>query len=215
MCGALLRAGAVCALPPFKNPILVARAMLEDGARVLMAGDGAAAWAEARGFVREDPERMITGASRAHLEEVLRARGAAEAWSGGTVGCVARDRLGHLAAATSTGGLVGKPRGRVGDSAIVGAGTYADDAAGAVSNTGDGEAFVRAVAAKSAVEYMRAGASLGEAFALVLEHLEERLGGRGGSIGIDALGFVGWSRTTAAMGWAAAADGWGVVESGF
>lgn len=215
MCGALLRAGAVCALPPFRNPILVARALLEDGARVLMSGEGAARWAEARGFVREDAERMITDASRARLAAVLRAQGGGESWSGGTVGCVVRDRDGRLAAATSTGGLVGKPVGRVGDSAIIGAGTYADDAAGAVSNTGDGEAFIRAVAAKTAVEHMRAGASLVEALALVLDHTDARLGGRGGSIGIDALGFVGWSRSTTAMGWAAAAEGWGAAESGF
>jgi beta-aspartyl-peptidase (threonine type) len=215
MCGALLRAGAVGALPPFKNPILVARAMLEEGERVLMCGEGAAAWAEARGFVREDAARMITGAARDRLAAQLAARVGAEPWSGGTVGCVARDRSGRLASATSTGGLVGKPRGRVGDSAIIGAGTYADDAAGAVSNTGDGEAFMRAVAAKTAVETMRAGASLSEALSLVLDHVDVRLGGLGGSIGIDALGFVGWSRTTAAMGWAATAEGWGAVEGGF
>ncbi len=215
MCGALLRAGSVCALPPFRNPIRVAGAMLEEGRRVLLAGEGAAAWAEAHGFTRELPERMITERSRERLAAVQRALAEAESWSGGTVGCVARDRSGRLAAATSTGGLVGKPRGRVGDSAIIGAGTYADDAAGAVSNTGDGEAFMRAVAAKSAVEHMRAGARVAEALALVLDHVELRLGGLGGSIGIDALGFIGWCRTTRAMSWAAAAEGWTDVERGF
>ncbi len=214
MCGATLDAGGVCNLPPFQHPIAIARAILLEGRSVLLAGDGAAAWAEARGFHRVDGASMTTEGARARLEAVR--RGAVEAtWAGGTVGCVARDRDGRLAAATSTGGAVGKPRGRVGDSPIIGAGTYADDAAGAVSNTGDGEAFLRFVAAKTAIEHMRSGASCVEAVAMVLESMGRTLGGYGGTVAIDALGFVGWARTTAHMSWAAFGEGWTDPQSGF
>src|SRR5207248_11318523 len=102
--------------------------------------------------------------------------------SGGTVGCVVRDAAGNVAAATSTGGMVLKRRGRVGDSAVIGAGTYADDAAGAVSCTGPGEAFIKAAAAKQAVLAMGAGREPAQAAREVLP-LVRRYGGKGGLIG--------------------------------
>lgn len=214
MCGATLDAGGVCNLPPFKHPIAVAKAMLLEGRRVLLAGEGAAEWAERHGFARVDAAAMTTDAARARLEAVR--RGVVEPnWAGGTVGCVVRDREGRLAAATSTGGVVGKPRGRIGDSPIIGAGTYADDAAGAVSNTGDGEAFLRFVAAKTAIEHMRSGASCVEGISMVLESMGRTLDGYGGTIAIDALGFVGWARTTMNMSWAAFGEGWNEPQSGF
>ncbi len=207
MCGATLRAGAVGALPAFQNPIAVARAILEEDRWVLLCGEGAAKWAESRGFSRASAQAMITEASRARLSAVLR-NGGHGGWAGGTVGCVVRDAQGHLAAATSTGGIVGKPIGRMGDSALIGAGTYADHSAGAVSNTGDGEAFMRTVAAKMAVENMRAGASKSEAIVMLLEEIDRRLGGLGGTISIDALGVLAWARSTRTMSWAAAAESW-------
>ena len=214
MCGKTLRAGAVCALPAFQHPVAIARAILDDGLRVLLAGDGAAVWAEKHGFSKAEAASMITDAARARLASV-RTSGESGAWAGGTVGCVVRDRRGSLVAATSTGGMVGKPKGRIGDSAIIGAGTYADDAAGAVSNTGDGEAFLRAVAAKMAVETMRSGASCSEAVGFVLQDIALRLNGLGGTIAIDALGSVSWGRTTRTMSWAAAAEDWDTIHEGF
>jgi beta-aspartyl-peptidase (threonine type) len=118
--------------------------------------------------------------------------------SGGTVGCVARDAAGGVAAATSTGGMMLKRRGRVGDSAVIGAGTYADDAAGAVSCTGVGEIFIKAVAAKQAVEAMRAGRTPAEAAREILQ-LVRRYGGDGGLICVDAQGRIGLGFDTPRM----------------
>jgi beta-aspartyl-peptidase (threonine type) len=123
---------------------------------------------------------------------------AAGASSGGTVGCVARDAAGRVAAATSTGGTMLKRQGRVGDSALIGAGTYADDGAGAVSCTGHGEAFIRAAAAKQAIEALRAGRSPTEAAREVLPAVR-RQGGSGGLICVDAAGRVGFAFDTPRM----------------
>jgi beta-aspartyl-peptidase (threonine type) len=139
--GAELRAGAVCALQGFAAPISVARAALEDGLHLLYAGPGARAFALRRGFSPVPDEQLITEAARAALEKA-RADPAAMGWAGGTVGAVVIDRRGDLAAATSTGGLVNKSPGRVGDSPLIGAGTYADNEAGAVSTTGHGEGMI-------------------------------------------------------------------------
>ena len=145
--------------------------------------------------------------------EAARARGAAAGRGGGTVGCVARDGAGRVAAATSTGGLLLKLPGRIGDSAVIGAGTYADDAAGAVSCTGAGEAFIKAVAAHRAVEAMRAGASPGAAAREALAWAR-RHGGAGGVICVDAAGRVGRAFDTPRMAHAWI-DGAGVSGSGF
>ncbi|HVZ89572.1 MAG TPA: isoaspartyl peptidase/L-asparaginase, partial [Polyangia bacterium] len=114
----------------------------------------------------------------------------AAAPGGGTVGCVARDGTGRLAAATSTGGVLLKRRGRVGDSAVIGAGTYADDGAGAVSCTGLGEAFIKAAAAKQVVEALRAGQP-GQAAARAALDQVRRYGGDGGLIWVDREGRLG------------------------
>ena len=123
--GSELRAGGVCALPPFLHPIAIARAVLEDGRHVLYAGEGAARFAREHGFAPVSSEVMTTPAARARWA-AARAGLAGEGWAGGTVGAVARDAKGAVAAATSTGGLVNKRLGRVGDSPLPGAGTYAD-----------------------------------------------------------------------------------------
>jgi beta-aspartyl-peptidase (threonine type) len=138
MNGADLRAGAICALAAFKNPIAIARAVLDDGRHVLYAAEGARAFAAAHGFVEVDPESLVTEVARAAWEAAKRS-GAAAGWAGGTVGAVARDASGHVAAATSTGGTMNKRPGRVGDSPLIGAGCIADDESGAVSTTGHGE----------------------------------------------------------------------------
>ena len=200
--GSELRAGAVCALPPFLHPIAIARAALEDGRHVLYAGEGAAQFAREHGFEPVSSESMTTEAARARWV-AARAGRAGEGWAGGTVGAVARDAKGTVAAATSTGGLVNKRAGRVGDSPVPGAGTYADDEGGAGSATGAGEAILRVVLAKSAIEALRAGTRPEPAARAAIGALGARVGGTGGLILVDRAGRLGLARNTASMSWAA------------
>jgi len=205
MDGATLRGGGVCALPPFLNPIAIARAMLEDGRHVLMAADGAARFAREHGFVPSTSEAMTTPDARASWQKTR--SGAPATDSKGTVGAVARDILGHVASATSTGGIPGKRPGRVGDSALLGAGTCADDDAGAASTTGAGEAIIRVNLARAVIEQMRSRVSPEDAAREGIRLLATRVGGTGGIILVDRAGRLGWARNTPSMTWAAAAEG--------
>jgi beta-aspartyl-peptidase (threonine type) len=200
-----LRAGAVCALPPFVHPIAIARAVLDDGRHVLYAGDGARRFAVDRGFTPSTAEAMTTDAARANWLAVHRQH-APDAWAGGTVGAVARDMRGSVAAATSTGGLTAKAPGRVGDSPLVGAGTYADDDGGACSFTGLGEAAIRLGLAKTAADAMRARVAPEEAARAAIRALGGRLQARGGVILVDRFGALGWARNTETMSWAAQSE---------
>ncbi len=140
--GHTLRAGAVGSVTGIQNPIRLARALLEDGRHVFLVGSGAETFAKSRGLTQIDPASLVTAAQK---KDWLDHRG--------TVGAVACDAFGHLAAATSTGGLRGKHPGRIGDSPVIGAGTYADRRV-AVSCTGDGESIMRTVLAhRVAVSY--------------------------------------------------------------
>jgi L-asparaginase / beta-aspartyl-peptidase len=204
MDGRTLRAGAVCALPPFANPIAIARAVLEDGRHVLYAGEGAARFAVGRGFARTTSEALTTRLSLARLE-AARAKPSSRPRGGGTVGAVALDRSGNVAAATSTGGRTNKRPGRVGDSPILGAGTYADHLAGAASATGDGEAVIRVCLTKTAIDRMRSGMTPEEAARVCIDLLASRGQGTGGVILVDTTGRLGFARSTAGMTWAAAA----------
>jgi beta-aspartyl-peptidase (threonine type) len=134
--------------------------------------------------------------------------------SPGTVGAVARDARGALAAATSTGGRLLKAVGRVGDSPIPGAGNYADDRAGAASATGDGDAILRVALTRTATDLIRAGLHPEEAARAALGMLVERTGGTGGLIVVDPLGRLGWARTTRTMSWAAFSEAEPHDESG-
>jgi len=203
--GTTLRAGAVCALPPFKHPIAIARAVLDEDRHVLYAADGARDFALGRGFQPALALEMITERARADLAEVLAKR--AEPVEAGTVGAVARDQRGRLAAATSTGGITGKHRGRVGDSPILGAGNYADDARGAVSCTGQGEGFLRITMASRVLAEMQAGTSPDQAAARALEFLQQKLGKIGGVIVVSPSGLLAWARSAAQMPCAHAWDG--------
>jgi beta-aspartyl-peptidase (threonine type) len=199
--GTGLRAGAVCALPPFANPIAIARAVLEDGRHVLYAAEGAARFALERGFARATSDAMTTEFARARWVQVH----AAQATGGGTVGAVARDVRGGVAAATSTGGRVDKRVGRVGDSPVLGAGTYADDEAGACSATGNGEAILRVGLTRGAADLLRAGVHPEEAARAAIRAMGARVGGTGGVIVVDRTGRLGFARNTRSMTWAAAA----------
>jgi len=189
MDGSTLRSGAVGAMPPFEHPIDVALSVLEDGRYHLLAGEGAASFAEARGFTRAHPDRMTTERRRTELQQGTQS-------GGNTVGAVALDANGGLASATSTGGIAGTEPGRIGDTPIVGAGTYAN-AAAACSCTGDGEAFARACTAFWACEHAGRGAQLAcdEALAIVRDSFQ----GCGGLILLDATGEVGIGRTSPRM----------------
>jgi beta-aspartyl-peptidase (threonine type) len=146
MDGATLAAGAATGITATRNPIRLARAVMEQSPHVFLSREGADQFSRAQGLPQEPPAYFETGERRRQLEE-MRAHPEAEQFDMhlkyGTVGAVALDRRGHVAAATSTGGLTGKRWGRIGASPIVGAGTYADDRAGAVSATGAGEYFIR------------------------------------------------------------------------
>ena len=214
MDGADLRAGAVCALPAFEHPIAIARRVMDDTPHVLLAGEGATRFALAQGFTRADEEAMITEASRKRWKQARENKGV-EGWAGGTVGAAARDARGHVAAATSTGGMVNKRVGRVGDSPLIGAGTYADDEAGACSTTGHGEAMIRILAAKRAVDGMRDARPEASARA-AMAHMHARTAQTGGVILVGNDGSLGLARTTRTMTWAAiCSDADASTASGF
>jgi len=180
MDGAARKAGAVASLVGFESPIGVARAVMEKTPHVLMGGQGAAAFAAKHGLATVEPGYYTPAATRLVQPGEL---------AHGTVGAVARDGEGRLAAATSTGGLLGKTAGRIGDTPLIGAGTWADKRV-AVSCTGQGEYFIRAnVAADVSARMAYAQQSIHAAAAGALADMAA-LGGDGGLIAVDADGAV-------------------------
>jgi isoaspartyl peptidase/L-asparaginase-like protein (Ntn-hydrolase superfamily) len=174
------RAGSVACVTGVRNPVRAARAALEDGRHVMYVGDAAREFAAEAGVELCGEEWHATPRQRRVLAAGV------VGWAAGTVGCVARDEQGRLAAATSTGGTMGQRRGRVGDSPLIGAGTWADDASVAVSCTGDGENIIRTAMAHEIDALVRyAGGSLDEACTQALATLE-RYGGHGGLIAVTA-----------------------------
>ncbi len=176
------RAGSIACVTGIRNPVRAARAVLEDGRHLMLVGDAAREFAAEAGVELCGDDWLVTHGQR----EALAA--GAQGWAAGTVGAVARDAAGRLAAATSTGGTMGQRSGRVGDSPLIGAGTWADDATVAVSCTGDGEAIIRTAMAHEIDALVRhAGRSLEQACAEALAALERR-GGHGGLIAVSARG---------------------------
>ena len=207
MDGAALAAGAIAAVRGIANPVRLARAVLDDGEHVLLVADGAAGFAREIGMPQVDENTLITPQRRGQLERALRQGRVAldhDEPAPGTIGAVARDQYGHLAAVTSTGGMTGQRAGRVGDSAIPGAGVYADDATAAISATGHGEHFLRGVFAKELADRIEhRGLGGREALAASLQRLHERINGYGGAIVIDRDGRCAAGTTTPRMlhGW--------------
>ena len=200
-------AGAITGVATVKNPILLALEVMRASEHVMMSGAGADAFARARGLELVPNEYFYTDRRRRELSERL-------AGVHGTVGAVALDRHGHLAAATSTGGMTAKRYGRVGDSPIIGAGTYADDATCAVSSTGWGEYFIRGVVAHDISAMMAYGRlSLDQAARRVIHDKLTVAGGTGGVIAVDKRGNVAAPFNTLGMyrAWIAA-DGTRRVE---
>lgn len=190
MDGATLRAGAVACVSRVRHPVLAARAVMERSAHVLLVGAGAEDFAQGQGLEMVAPDYFSTEARRQDWRRALAA--VTQPHLGpklGTVGAVALDAQGNLAAATSTGGMTGKRAGRVGDSPLIGAGTYADNRTAAVSCTGSGEMFIRAVAAHDVCARMAyGGLSLEAAAREVVMNLLPSIGGHGGLIAVDAQG---------------------------
>ena len=219
MDGRTLGAGAVASVARVRNPVRAARVVMEQSGHVLMAGDGAERFLSTQGVALVDPDYFTTPD---RLDQLRRAQAAgagmlldhdgaskAAASSGdpidpdrkfGTVGAVALDLSGNLAAATSTGGMTNKRPGRVGDTPIVGAGCYANNATVAVSTTGTGESFIRAVSAYDVSALMEyTGIGLEEATRRVVMDKLPRVDGRGGLVAVDRFGNVALPFNTEGM----------------
>jgi beta-aspartyl-peptidase (threonine type) len=194
MQGRTLQAGAVCGVTRIKNPVLLARDVMEHSDFVLLSGVGAEDFAATRGFEFMPQSYFYTAARWRQLERIRSGDTGLSALTiahVGTVGAVALDQQGDLAAATSTGGMTGKRYRRIGDSPLIGAGTYADNRSCAVSATGHGEVFIRAAVAHDIGARMRYGQrALADAVReVVLEELPA-MRGEGGVIAIDARGEI-------------------------
>ena len=218
MDGASLRAGAIACVSRVRRPVRAARAVMEESDHVLFAGAGAEEFARRLGLEMVEPSYFSTEARREQLHRalgtdraVLDHDGAALAFRApappleergkmGTVGAVAVDAHGNVAAATSTGGMTNKQPGRVGDSPLIGAGTYADNATAAISCTGTGEMFIRLAVAHDICARMRyAGLSLERAAEVVMQEALPAIGGRGGLVAVDRHGNISMPFNTEGM----------------
>ena len=217
MDGATLNAGAVAGVTRIKNPIDLAVAVMDDSPHVMLAGKGAERFAEEQGFEMTDPSYFYTENRFRSLQRVKERENTDKDnnagisyeefnmseyndYKFGTVGCAALDKNGNLAAGTSTGGMTNKRWNRIGDSPVIGAGTYANNKTCAVSSTGWGEFFIRGMVAydiSAMMEY--GGASLQDAASKVIQEKVPALGGDGGIIAIDKDGNVAMEFNTAGM----------------
>jgi len=193
--GDRLQCGAVAAVPRIANPITLARRVLEARRHVLLVGDGALAFARSVGVPECDAASLVTARQQRRHAEVAPRR----ATPGGTVGAVALDRSGTIAAATSTGGTIGKLPGRVGDSALIGCGTYAESSIGGVSCTGDGEAIIRVVLGHRALYFLKDADDPEYAAKIAVDLLVEEGRGHGGLILLDWRGRAGYACSTPLM----------------
>lgn len=192
MDGSNLKAGAVARVKTVKNPISAARKVMEETWHVMLSGDGADKFAKEQGLDIVDPNYFYTQRRWDSLKKIQDEKH-------GTVGCVALDKHGNLAAGTSTGGLTNKRWGRVGDSPIIGSGTYANNQTCAVSGTGQGEYFIRGNVAYDVSAIMKyKGKSVGEAAQNVIRKLSD-MGGNGGIITMDSKGNISMPFNTAGM----------------
>lgn len=194
MDGTDLRFGAVACVRTVQNPVSLARAVMERTPHALLAAEGAEALARELGMARIDPAWLVTARARARWAQRREPRST----SGGTIGAVALDRRGCVAAATSTGGMTGKRRGRIGDSPLPGAGTYADAEAGAASATGHGEAILRVCLTHAVCGWMRAGECAQAAAERGVRSLG-RVKGEAGVIAVDRHGGFGVALNTERM----------------
>ena len=201
MDGRMRAAGAASGISATKNPIGLARAVMEKSPHVMLSGKGADQFSREQGLEQADPSYFATPERRRQLDEMKSNK---LSWFDvdmkyGTVGAVALDSSGHVAAATSTGGMTGKRWGRIGDSPIIGAGTYADDRACAISATGSGEYFIRVgVAHEICARIRMKGESAKAASDAVIAEMGE-MGGTGGVIIVSPKGEADWSFNSPGM----------------
>lgn len=195
MRGANKKAGAMASVTNIKNPIKGARAVMEESKHVMLVSDGAEKFAKEQGLTMKDSAYFWTHSRYKSLQKVLKKEKSIKGKDGipqktlGTVGALALDKKGNLAAGTSTGGMTNKKYGRVGDSPLIGAGTYADNTSCAVSATGHGEYFIRNVVAYDVGAHMKyRDMPLKKAADTVIHHKLKALGGKGGIIGLDQAG---------------------------
>jgi beta-aspartyl-peptidase (threonine type) len=214
MDGRALDAGAIAGVRGVRNPVVLARAVMEKSDHVFLIGGGAEEFAREQGLAFEDAAYFLTEARVAELAEAKKRQAIApdhlldEGGKHGTVGAVARDMWGNLAAATSTGGVTNQALGRVGDSPVIGAGTFADNATCAISCTGVGEHFLRTALARTAalfVEYRGMGAA--EAADAGIQLLVDKVRGMGGLIIVDRNGACARAYSTPGMRSATAQNG--------
>ncbi|MGA9853545.1 MAG: isoaspartyl peptidase/L-asparaginase [Gammaproteobacteria bacterium] len=187
MDGATLKAGAVAAVSGIRNPVILAREVMEAGPHILLAGSGAYDFAKQHGIETCNPAQLVVAAQRAHWEK-----------EHGTVGAVALDAHGHLAAATSTGGIFHKLPGRVGDTPLIGCGTYANEYA-AVSCTGLGEDIIRATLARHAAYLVEQGMDAETAARQAVAWFSDKTRSEAGLILVDRRGQASFARNTANM----------------
>ncbi|HEX9038968.1 MAG TPA: isoaspartyl peptidase/L-asparaginase [Ktedonobacterales bacterium] len=232
MDGETLSVGAVAGVERIKNPIALARAVMASP-HVLLIGAGAEQFATESGIALIEPATLITEAQRgrwqrgysdaeAQADAALRGLDTGgvsqhvhtDSDKHGTVGAVAIDARGRIAAGASTGGLAGKHPGRVGDTPLPGCGYIAEDGIGGVASTGHGEAFIRLTLARRALEFMAGGMSAQAAAEAAIRLLGERTDGQGGMIILDAQGRPGFARNTAAMAYAYMLEGAAEIVAG-
>lgn len=200
MDGNTLRAGAIAGVRDIKNPVRVAKAVMEKSEHVMLSGVGASQFAKEQGFVPVDNSYFQTEKRLKSLQEILlKERKAGIGDKHGTVGCVALDMDGNIAAGTSTGGMNNKKYGRIGDSPVIGAGTYANNETGGFSCTGHGEFFIRLGFSRdisALIEYKQLNIA-----AACREEIRKltRLGGTGGVIGLDRKGNIAMEFNTSGM----------------
>lgn len=204
MDGRDLNFGAVAAVQRVRHPITLARLVMTESEHAMLTGAGAEAFAREQGLPLCLPEELVAESALKHWQ-------AAATAPSGTVGAVALDADGNLAAATSTGGTFNKHPGRVGDSPLVGCGAYADNRTGAVSATGMGEALMKVVISKAACDLLAQGMTAQEAADAAIVLLAERTTGQGGLIVLDWLGRVGIAHNTPYIAHAAVTAGGKVI----
>jgi beta-aspartyl-peptidase (threonine type) len=218
MDGQELRAGAVAAVQGISNPITLARRVLESE-NVLLVAEGAVEFARAAGVPECNPQELIVERELRLWEDWRREKVSLDGEAPGngirdTVGAVALDSHGNIAAGDSTGGSPFKHPGRVGDSPLIGSGVYADNEVGGAACTGWGEGITRVVLAKTTLDLIGQGQPVQRAAELAVELLRERVDGRGGVIVVDGSGHVGFAFSTAALARAYLTEGMGVPVVG-
>jgi L-asparaginase / beta-aspartyl-peptidase len=207
MDGRTLAFGAVAAIGNVRHPIKVARSVKDSTKHCMLVGEGATQFAKEMGFEMLEDHCLVSERELARWKDIQRIKGfhQRDAFSGGepapmgTVGAVAIDEVGDIAVATSTGGTPNKMSGRVGDSPLVGCGTYADNSSAGVSATGYGEALMKICVARRVCQSIEAGKSARSAANEAIAYLEKRVGGHGGVILIDRKGEISYAHNTPRM----------------